>query len=1064
MKRNHWQIQAILLFYFLAVVKSKVATLNECEKRCHSSLNAQQKAELCQNYEVDYSLGPAVCSVAAKEKLHLQFKDIFKLCYLAESDGPVECMLALPQNKRNSIGYSLCKQASSSLPAQCFHDVSSFKGSFNKLTPENLLQFCQNLQDIAPLKCVQSATEHTKITPTSALSLCKNAVGSGSMNSQDPMNYLSSSCIESMSSHIQPSFGITADAIVKFCVSINPLQYHDNIDQEDDNVKILFQTASVSCYESLTESLHDKAFSNQVSSISGLDRLDICSNAPNPLGPVNCTIQTLTKLKAKDSFAKISGKDLQLLCHSAPSSAPSNCFIESHGLGNHSIRANLCNSAENAGPAHCYRKAMTTFKNDEENRRFLCIGAISEGPAACTSEAPHYLANEEKVLLCGDAPVDRYRETIQCLQVVQSHSRNFMNAPKKALGYFQGNLQSDDEWTSRGLLISLCSFSDSQHPLASAECFRSSPTSLNHDDVARMCTNISSTEVIQHIQLCHRLMPKSWKSEIISNLCESLTSKKQVEAAVSCALDSWKLKSSSANQLSMISQLDIAKVCSHETVENIVSSCMKSIFLGNHVIRSANYQFSNKTLHDLCAIPVEQQQQQKSSSHGGGQHFQNPGECFIQVLTSFASAHSSVQPDIPVKICRMMASSSTVAGSGSGSAAGHTQSSTDPKFLLNCLLAQRKKLITSNEFEKCSHEKRKIMNFHLKKLWNEENGIELIAGTRFSLLFEVYDQYNQIFNPSSLLSSPLIKISINENNHQGAALWGNRLNATNEKGLLLFQQLTISQPGPVHIILSDTSDVIIPAGKVYHRSQYHQQQHQKIRVINSILVTVKENPRFVTIRPCLFVFLKSFCPMDLHHQAEEDYNSLFPMTRHFLPSSNYVANLQCFNESLALMRVSSYLNVDGSMWVEYRQGIDSIWTSIGLPTLEMAPTERLQLILPSSSSSSSTLHKEMMTKKEEAEEAKKTLKLIKRAYYRSSLQWHPDRWVGYEAFYQTAVQAIFPLITDAYQRLSEQYEAIASAASSAAAAEAATSSAMYDEDEVIEEGETITPINPEDQD
>jgi hypothetical protein len=96
------------------------------------------------------------------------------------------------------------------------------------------------------------------------------------------------------------------------------------------------------------------------------------------------------------------------------------------------------------------------------------------------SLAPHYLGNEEKVNLCADATVQQYRDPIQCLSVVQSASRNFQNAPKKSLGYFQANLQNDNEWVSRSLLISMCSFSESQQPLASAECLRSSPVSLDH--------------------------------------------------------------------------------------------------------------------------------------------------------------------------------------------------------------------------------------------------------------------------------------------------------------------------------------------------------------------------------------------------------------------------------------------------------------------------------------------------------------------------------------------------------------------------------------------------------
>jgi hypothetical protein len=57
------------------------------------------------------------------------------------------------------------------------------------------------------------------------------------------------------------------------------------------------------------------------------------------------------------------------------------------------------------------------------------------------------------------------------------------------------------------------------------------------DDAARMCTDIPSTQVIQHMQLCHRLLPRGWGSEEASRLCESTTSREQTEAALKCAVE-----------------------------------------------------------------------------------------------------------------------------------------------------------------------------------------------------------------------------------------------------------------------------------------------------------------------------------------------------------------------------------------------------------------------------------------------------------------------------------------------------------------------------------------------
>lgn len=75
---------------------------------------------------------------------------------------------------------------------------------------------------------------------------------------------------------------------------------------------------------------------------------------------------------------------------------------------------------------------------------------------------------------------------MQCLQAVHAASRSYENAPKKALGYFIENLLLASERTSRDLMINMCSFADSIDPLASAECYKSAPNSLNHGQAVFM--------------------------------------------------------------------------------------------------------------------------------------------------------------------------------------------------------------------------------------------------------------------------------------------------------------------------------------------------------------------------------------------------------------------------------------------------------------------------------------------------------------------------------------------------------------------------------------------------
>jgi hypothetical protein len=56
-----------------------------------------------------------------------------------------------------------------------------------------------------------------------------------------------------------------------------------------------------------------------------------------------------------------------------------------------------------------------------------------------------------------------------------------------------------------------------------------------------------------------------------------------------------------------------------------------------------------------------------------------------------------------------------------------------------------------------------------------------------------------------------------------------------------------------------------------------------------------------------------------------------------------------------------------------------------------------------------------------AKEVKEDMKTLKRAYYKKSLQWHPDRWVGLSQ-YSVAVQAAFELVHEAYDHLQQQMD------------------------------------------
>lgn len=624
----------------------------------------------------------------------------------------------------------------------------------------------------------------------------------------------------------------------------------------------------------------------------------------------------------------------------------------------------------------------------------MCVNAISEGPATCASAAPHYLTQEEKVHLCADAPIGSYNDPITCLNVVHSNSRNFQKAPKKALGYFQENIIEDSDWTSRELLISLCSFSDSQSPLAAAECYKSVPAALDHDDAVRMCTNISSTEVIQHLQLCSRILPHTWPSSAVTTLChEGLHDRAHTEAVVKCAIEAAKQSSIG------MSLVDIARVCKSESlyvpatlssvqtkIGNPVLACVKklhsSIFSNPGKSHGLNV---NQTIYSLCADTLSVA----------------PAECLVTLLQGSGSS-MSYDPSVPTKLCKR----------------------SDYQSVLICLSKQNKRFVSYHDLLHCFEEKRVMTTVRVKRILTEDNDIVITAGRRFAVWFEIYDQFDQLYDgPQNEL---LIRATLNELNPQGAVLWGLRSNHS-VNGILQLNSLVISQPGDVEFkLLLPIASPMDTAGKSTSRT--------KTQVLTSFKLKVRSDPRLEETAPCMFIFMSPQCEYQspsrkqskyrvgmsqqdkdalkrYHTQLENDWNSYFPMMRSYISPQNYLLNLHCSGKNgLSTWHVNPYMSVDGSMHVEYRAGIDSIWTNVNLPRAEMTNLQRLQL------SASAFDDYDNMSRGQK----KALIKTIKRAYYKQSLQWHPDRWSGYDQ-YVFAVQGAFQLITDAYESLMEQY-------------------------------------------
>jgi hypothetical protein len=377
----------------------------------------------------------------------------------------------------------------------------------------------------------------------------------------------------------------------------------------------------------------------------------------------------------------------------------------------------------------------------------------------------------------------------------------------------------------------------------------------------------------------------------------------------------------------------------------------------------------------------------------------------------------------------------------------------DSASILVCMShIKHKRLLDGNDVLKCAEEKRTLSSIRVKRIYSwEDDSLEIMAGKRFSLLFDVFDQWQQKYEDEDdadvdygatssyqkAKEKTVLKISINENNAQGAILWGYRTNTT-FGGSLYFHSLIISQPGPIEVRVTIPASVNADSDIHQHHHHHHHQHHhhgrKKDRMIAIFKLTVKEDPVIKETAPCMYVLRDSFCP---HDAMGSDHDAMFPMTRTYVSQQrHYLHNLYCAGEKLGHWGIRSYIAADGSLHADYRSGIDSIWTGIGLPRYEMSAEQKLGLIIPSDIAQQYYGREGVRVP---SGVQKTVIRLIKRTYYRASLQWHPDRWsgAGLEA-YKPIVQGIFQQITDAYDACQSNWLRTCSGGATAAAS--ATSS------------------------
>lgn len=184
------------------------------------------------------------------------------------------------------------------------------------------------------------------------------------------------------------------------------------------------------------------------------------------------------------------------------------------------------------------------------------------------------------------------------------------------------------------------------------------------DDAARMCTDISSSDVVEHMKLCHRILPsKEWRSETVAVLCEHTSSREQVEAVVKCAIEAVRLPF----PIQKLTYDEVAVVCSTEQREGYALQCLRDI---SKIPTSSpgSYFITSTTTINTCKLASSTTTDGRPSSiKKSPQHQQSrtittpttititttPGTCMAQ-LASIATSKLVFDSAVPTYLCGMV--------------------------------------------------------------------------------------------------------------------------------------------------------------------------------------------------------------------------------------------------------------------------------------------------------------------------------------------------------------------------------------------------------------------------
>ncbi|KAG5186161.1 hypothetical protein JKP88DRAFT_198283 [Tribonema minus] len=675
------------------------------------------------------------------------------------------------------------------------------------------------------------------------------------------------------------------------------------------------------------------------------------------------------------------------LCKAAASAAPAQCAAAlarrvSPGVAADAV-ARLCRGAQTEAPAACFVHGVsgvvgrTLGKADTAD---LCRGADSEEPVKCFAAiTDRTITAESKVALCcgagGAARAQCVRAAThrlappQKLALCAAARGDAPTAPLACFTAAPATLPDD-------LRIRLCSGAASNAP---ADCAKAAPAALPPQHRAELCRGAASAAP----GLCARAMPIQAAPSVTVDVCRDAASAAPAQCFAACdgavpaALAVALCRGAASTAPAECAAAAVPR--SREAASNAqcplkgasgqprrivpmalaVELCRAS---GNDAAAvgcaaTAPHGFSDADLLRLC------------SGGGGGADGAGAVRCAAAAprrLPAAARAElcrgaAGVQPAACADAMHYSRGVKEVVATCRGAL------TTTPAYCVNALHHAPGGGATARQIEDCRGAAPVHTSIGVRELKHAGEGGVLYTGARVEAVLEVKDQWGRFMEWDS---GTYVRASLAPRGSNGAFIGGaGRVNATVD-GVVRFSHLTFSAPGNLTLRFD--------VGGAH---------------LASALLRVVETKEAAFARACGAVVRALRCPSDAaaaRRAAAAELNAADEIFALVPPPLSWNA-IVCGGA----LRNQGFRVAPGwrrAAWVWYTPAVEALATGRGVPTPLMTALERLGLGEGASGGD------------------------VRRAYYRESLRWHPDRWARHPALAERA-QAVFELVSEAYAEL-----------------------------------------------